>query len=150
MWNSFNSTGHGGQANEMEGCLAQVDAGKSWFTRRVLPLSLDQLRWRPESGHWSIGECLDHLNLTLALYLPKIEDTIGMACRESRISLASVRQLRNEAGFLSLVEPPVQVCFLSPQALLPSPVIDRDRLADRFHRLRNRYADAVRRAALTD
>ncbi len=48
---------------DLDGCLVQVKASKDWFARRILPLSLDQLRWRPHVGRWSIAECLDHLNV---------------------------------------------------------------------------------------
>ena len=60
----------------LEGCIAQVRASQEWFATRVLASSLDQLRWRPRAGFWSILECLNHVNNTFEYYLPKIESAV--------------------------------------------------------------------------
>src|SRR5690242_11841516 len=64
---------------DLEGCLCQAEASKEWFDRKVLPLTVKELRWRPAPQAWSIGQYLDHLNLTLALYLPRVNDAIASA-----------------------------------------------------------------------
>src|SRR5215831_14825679 len=35
-------------------------------------LSVEQLNWRPATGAWSIGQCLEHLCLGNEIYLPAI------------------------------------------------------------------------------
>lgn len=131
---------------DLEACLVQVEASKAWFTRRVLPLSIEQLRWRPSPQHWSIGECLDHLNLTLGWSLPKIDDAIVSAGRQAKTFANSHRYALHEIEALDLVEPPVTIPVQAHAALVPSAAVDLDWLVDRFHQTRNRYADAVRRA----
>ncbi|MXN92420.1 DinB family protein [Flavobacterium sp. Sd200] len=42
-------------------------------------LKHDQLNMKPHSGGWSILECLEHLNLYAAFYLPEIESTLNTA-----------------------------------------------------------------------
>ncbi len=39
-------------------------------------LSEDELYQSPTPGQWSVGECLEHLNITFRSYLPKIEKGI--------------------------------------------------------------------------
>jgi hypothetical protein len=138
----------------LEGCLMQVEASKTWFTRRVLPLSIAQLRWRSDPQRWSIAECLDHVNLTLGLYLPKIDDAIGLGWHEH----TTVAQRTpygphyefSEMAALRRVEPPVNSRATAPSATSPSAAVDPDQLVDHFHQFRDQYADAVRRAAGLD
>src|SRR5262245_61905320 len=92
------------QVLSLEGCLVQVEASKSWFARRVLPLSIEQLRWRPEPREWSIAECLDHLNITLGLYLAKINAAIGAARRQSGAYAKCARYRSSEIDLLKLLE----------------------------------------------
>jgi hypothetical protein len=133
---------------DWESWLVQVETSKAWFTRRVLPLSLEQVRWRPGPSRWSIAECLDHLNRTFSLYQPKIDQAIAHASREG-FSFGPAQELR-EFEYLRHCEPPVQVRMASPPVLIPSPAVDTDFLADFFHDVRDRYADAIRRASGLD
>jgi len=135
---------------DLEACLVQVEASKSWFRRRVLPLSIEQLRWRPQAHRWSVAECLDHLNLTVDLYLPKIDDAIvrsgtkkGMASQCARCDVAEIEALQR-------FEPPVAIEVPAPAATMPSAAVEPDGLVDHFHQTRERYANAVIRAAGLD
>jgi hypothetical protein len=131
---------------DLEGCLVQVEASKAWFHQRVLPLSIEQLRWRPDAARWSIAECLEHLNLTLDVYLPKIDDAIVRGRRQDGTPAECSWCERAELDALGLLEPPVTVAVLAPPPTIPEPSIDPDWLVDHFHQTRDRYADAVRRA----
>ena len=146
MKNGFSPDSQGQGSFDLEGCIVQVEASKAWFKRRVLPLSLDQLRWRPDPWHWSVGECLDHLNITLSIYLPKIEQAIrcGIAGEPGGAEFETWNS--GEIDALKLVEPPVSVRTLAAPGLFPSGAVDPDRLVERFHQTRDCYADAVRRA----
>src|SRR5215469_8025450 len=129
---------------DLEGCLVQVEASKAWFQQRVLPLSIEQLRWRPDTRNWSIAECLDHLNLTLDLYLPKIEDAIARGMLRDRATTECYEQAEFEA--LTSTEPPVKVRFSAPALTVPAPAVDPDWMVDHFHQVRDRYSESVRRA----
>jgi hypothetical protein len=118
-----------------------VQASQKWFKKRVLALSLDQLRWRPRSGCWSIGECLEHLNLTLAYYLPKIEQTVGESRRQPGIG--GVLFPEPEKEYLTQLEPPVVFRANAPSALQPAEAVDPDRIVDQFTELRVRYGKSV-------
>ena len=131
---------------DLEGCLVQVEASKAWFHQRVLPLSIEQLRWRPDACHWSIAECLDHLNLTLELYLPKIDEAIGGgACLDQALT-GCARCEQAELAALRGIEPPATVRAPAPALTIPAPDVDPDWMVDHFHRVRDRYSEAVHRA----
>ena len=44
-------------------------------------LSLESLNWKENNGSWSIAECLEHLNIYSAYYLPAIENQIQKASK---------------------------------------------------------------------
>ena len=115
----------------------------------MLP-ALEQLRWRPDPQHWSIAECLDHVNITLALYLPKIDDAIGLGWREGWTSDGCLRHRTSESALLKQLEPPVTIWACAPPAVVPAAAVDPDWLVEHFHQTRDRYADAIRRATGLD
>src|SRR5262245_58032353 len=96
----------------VDSCLMHVKASMEWFTRQVLPLSLRQLRWRPDPRSWSVIECMEHLNLTLGSYLPRIDEAICLGRREGRTSRESPRYTRSERAALLRVEPPVTLSLV--------------------------------------
>jgi hypothetical protein len=138
-----------GTVISLEECLAQVEASKSWFHNRVLPLSIAQLKWRPDPASWSIVECLDHLNLTIGLYLPKIDKAIQKGIRPNGNHPASTTD-QCELDAVRMAEPTAGIPQAAPAALQPAAAVDLDWLVDRFHLMRDRYADAVRRTMSLD
>ena len=46
--------------------IAEMDANASHLESIASRLSREQFNWRPESGRWSIGECVSHLNMVNA------------------------------------------------------------------------------------
>ena len=146
MRNSHTTAGQTEVSIDLAGCLVQVEASRAWFSRRVLPLSVEQLRWRPGPQRWSIAECLDHLNITLGFYLPKIDKTIQVGWRQRSTSQENGRYLQSEIEALRVVEPPVTVRHEAARSLYPAIAVDPDCLVDDFHQTRDRYVDLVRRA----
>jgi len=49
-----------------------IDIAKKYFE----PLSADQLRRRPNPKSWSVGECLEHLNLYGEYYIPALQKAL--------------------------------------------------------------------------
>ncbi len=43
--------------------IAEMDANVSHLESITLGLSREQFNWRPETGRWSIGQCISHLNI---------------------------------------------------------------------------------------
>ena len=133
----------------LDGCLVQVVASNEWLGCRILPLSVDQLRWRPRSGRWSIAACLDHLNRTFSYYIPKIEDALdregNMRSRTHRPGFTEL-----EEHFLEQMEPPSLVTMSAPTALVPASAVDPDEIVEQFPVLRARFAAAVRSIAGVD
>jgi len=129
---------------DLEGCLVQAEASKAWFARRVLPLTVEQVRWRPSPRSWSIAECLHHLNLTIEFYLPGIDRAIALGRRHNGASNQLDRYSFEEIRALQQVEPPVTAPMAAAGAVLPAVGVELDQLVEQFYATREQYADAVR------
>jgi len=143
MKNGFNTGSRDDLAIDLESCLVQVEASKAWFTPRILPLSLEQLRWRPGQDRWSIAQCLDHLNITLGLVLPKVDAAVQEGWRNGQMGDGQTGYDPSEVAALKLVDPPVMAPAAAPTATQPATSIDLDRMVDEFHQTRDHYAEAV-------
>ena len=42
----------------------------------VTDLTDDQFNWAPDAKRWSVGQCLEHLNITYGKWLPHFEETV--------------------------------------------------------------------------
>ncbi len=123
---------------EVERLLYQVSVIKIDVQGLAGPLSETQFNWAPAPAHWSVGQCLEHLNITNRRWLPLLEDAI----REGR-----ARGLLHDGpysyGFLSriflrLVEPPPRVRVRAPKTFRPEAEQRLDRVLPEFISLHER------------
>jgi hypothetical protein len=90
-------------------------------------LSSAQFNWRPEGNRWSVGECLDHLNVTNGLYLDQIQITIDRARRKGILGNPPFRYGRIESWFVKQMNPPVKLKLKAPEGFAPThSKLDRD------------------------
>lgn len=54
-----------------------TEANMEFVRSRVVPLSKQQLEWRPSASSWSITEVLAHLNAFSSFYIPTFERKIA-------------------------------------------------------------------------
>jgi hypothetical protein len=127
-------------------CLHQVDASRVWFERRFQPLSAAQLWWRPGTRSWSIAECVQHLNATLAAYLPKIEAAVEDGWKQEITSGQVLPYDWQTRNILERMEPPSNECRVATRDLAPARKIDFEILAGEFFEKRQRYAQTLQRA----
>lgn len=50
--------------------LAEFTAADERAVALAKSLTVDQLNWRSDPGKWSVGQCLDHLRVANAVYIP--------------------------------------------------------------------------------
>ncbi len=133
----------------LEDCVLQVWASNEWLERRILPLLVDQLRWRPRSGSWSIAASLDHLNRTFGYYLPKIQEAVEkgrrMKNREHNSTFTD-----SEEMFIQEMEPPIFEPKSAPSAVLPGLALDPDQVVEQVPLLRIQFLKIVRSIADVD
>jgi hypothetical protein len=90
---------------------------------------------RPEPGRWSPAECVAHLNLTSAAYLPLLEEAIEEG---RRLPGAGERRYRRDPiGWLlwKTMGPPARMRVKTTAPFIPEAVATREELTADFERL---------------
>jgi hypothetical protein len=100
---------------------------------------------RPREGGWSVAECVAHLNLTGAAYLPALREALAGA---EALRGARVRYRRDVMGWLlwRSMGPPVRMRLRTTAPFVPAAVGTRDELVAEFDRLQDEQVALVRRA----
>ena len=120
----------------IESLRQQFEAVKN-DARKLEPLSREQWQWTPGEGRWSIAECIDHLNLTLRLYHPMLEESLARARANGWLSDGPYAYGWLSKFFVRLLEPPVGRRFKAPPPFVPAPQPAVDGLLAEFARLRD-------------
>lgn len=115
----------------LRGLIEQLDA--ILIDARALSdgLSREQFNWKPDARRWSIGQCIQHLTLTLRLYPEAVERMIA----EARSRAGTFRPYRE--GWLSRwvvsgMEPPPSLRIRTMRRVEPRPNLDRDTVVREF------------------
>ena len=138
------------QDNTLHPRLHAVERELAAATTRAARL-VDQVdeagfRRRPEPGHWSIAECLGHLNLTTGAYLPLIDEVLQIGRLLPRGSRRSMR--RDFTGWLLclIAEPPYRRRASTTAQFIPDRMGSRADVLAEFVRLQQELTSRVYRA----
>ena len=107
-------------------------------------------RRRPESGHWAIAECLEHLNLTTRAHLPRIDEALEIG---RLLPARSPRRLRRDfTGWLLCLiwEPPYRHRMATTAPFVPGSMGSRADVLAEFVRLQQELTTRVYRAEGVD
>jgi hypothetical protein len=81
--------------------------------------------WRRAPGTWSMGECVDHLNVTGRKYLRAVDRALEKGRREGITGAGPFRYGVLEQLFVRLQEPPPRFRLKHPAAFTPSSSVSR-------------------------
>ncbi len=109
-------------------------------------LADEQFNWHPPSGGWSLAQCIDHLNVTARVYLPKLDEGIANAIRRGLYGEGPFRY--NWAGrmFVKSLEPPARFRVKTPTAFQPAPSRKRPEALAAFRAYQVQFIDRLRQA----
>lgn len=107
---------------------------EQWWTRRADP------------DRWSVAECVAHLNLTAAAYLPLLDDALARAQALPAQPTRSYR--RDPVGWLlwRMMGPPVRVKTKTTTQFMPTNVRSVAGLIQEFERLQQEQLRRIERA----
>ncbi|MBD2714624.1 DinB family protein [Microvirga sp. STR05] len=104
-----------------DGLTAELVALRDVTQQRFRALTDDQLNRRPSPDKWSVGQCLEHLNIVGGLYLPTITRKLKQAQERGSKPASTVKH-----GYIgrkmteALRVPPTQKAMKTPQQFAPS------------------------------
>ena len=110
-------------------------------------LTDEQFNWSPESGGWSVGECLAHLNVVADAYLPLLESATADGAPRAEGPFEYGFLARKVAGAVQPDGPALRTgAALDPSRRDRRAPLDRDRTLAAFDGHAGRYVAACERA----
>jgi DinB superfamily len=109
-------------------------------------LTDEQFNWRRSTGGWSVAQCIDHLNVTARVYLPKLDEGIANAIRRGLYGEGPFRYNWIGRLFVKTVDPPVLYRVKAPAAFQPSPSRKRPETLAAFRAYQVQFIDRLRQA----
>jgi hypothetical protein len=112
----------------------------------VEELSDRQFMWQPSPSGWSIAQCIDHLNVTARLYLPRLDEGIADAIRQGLYGDGPFNYWWIARLFVRMLEPPARFRMKAPATFQPPPGRTRREIMAAFRAYQVQYIDRLRQA----
>jgi hypothetical protein len=110
-----------GTAADIQALEDAFDATERDARTLIAGLTEDLGAWRPDSGSWSVAECLDHLATANRVYLHAMRPAAERALAQGRIRRRPARPGLIGGWFVGTLEPPARPLFKSkaPRSIRP-------------------------------
>ncbi|MQA28924.1 MAG: hypothetical protein GEU82_03665 [Luteitalea sp.] len=131
---------------EIEGYLDQLLSITQDLPGVVADLTDEQFNWQRSPGSWSIAQCLDHLNLTAARFLPAMDAAIAEARRKEMLSPGPFSYPLLERWFVRSQEPPPKIRARALKRFVPRASLSIGEVVPQFIDWQERIGDRLRRA----
>jgi hypothetical protein len=105
-----------------------------------------QFNWRPAPDRWSIAQCLDHLNLTAARFIPAIDAAIADARRNGLLSPGPFSYPLLERWFVRSQEPPPRLRARAFKGFVPRDMLPIGQVVPQFMDWQEQLGERMRRA----
>lgn len=130
----------------IEGFLIQSLAINQDVPGIVNGLSRAQFNWQPGPDRWSIGQCIEHLNITTERYLPVLRQAQADARARGRLRSGPYALGLVESWFLRSMEPPPRRRFRSGKGFVATADLDPATTMERFRTLNAQFDECIRAA----
>jgi hypothetical protein len=130
--------------SQIEGYLLQLTSVAQDLPGIITRLSDAQFNWQPAADRWSIGQCIEHLNITTERYIPVVRQAMLDARAAGRLAPGPFALGVVERWFVLAQEPPVRRGFRTPKAFVAARQLDYDATLARWNRLQEQLADCIR------
>jgi hypothetical protein len=131
---------------EIEAFRVEFDRLANEADALVSTLSDEQFTWRPRPGAWCVAECIEHLNVTARMYLPRLDEGIADAIRRGLYTEGPFRYSWLGRFVVRTMEPPAKFRVKAPQAFQPLPDRSRREIMAAFRAYQVQFVDRLRQA----
>jgi hypothetical protein len=131
---------------ELERILYQISVIRQECEGLLNGISNQQFNWSPAPGAWSIGQCLDHLNVTNKLFIPIFEEGIRKGRQEGKLSDGPYSYSWLSRYMFNAMQPPVKRKSTAPKAFQPGDKKDISEVLSAWNATHDRVTEIVRDA----
>jgi len=142
--------GHLALAPEVEDYRQEFERLAGEADALVAPLTEDQFNWSPAPGAWSIAQCIDHLNVTARVYLPRLDEGIAEAVRRGLYGEGPFTHDLIGRLFVGTTEPPARIKMKTPASFQPPQRRSRSEIMAAFRAYQVQFVDRLRQASGLD
>lgn len=132
-----------GLIEELKDYCDQIDDIREDAEELSAPLSNRQFNWRSGAGHWSISECLTHLNVVDAQDIPSLVVEIERARKAGLLANGPFRYGWLSRKFVQMNEPPVKLKVKAPKLYVPPPNRPKDQVMSEFLSIHDRLKELI-------
>jgi hypothetical protein len=130
----------------IEGYLLQLTSINQDMPGVAGPLSEAQFNWQPAPGRWSVGQNVEHLNITTERYLPVLRAAIADARAAGRLKPGPFALGFFERLFVAVMEPPPRWRVKTRPAFVAPSQLSHDATLHRWTALQGELAGVIREA----
>ncbi len=130
-------------AGELNAYREAILAARSDAETLTHSLTDAAFNWRPESGRWSVGQCLDHLNHTLGPLLPSLETAVEQARRKGLTAQGPSRYGWLNRWFVRAMDPANTRKMRAPRPYLPAANLSCREVIQQFLLLQDRLIRCI-------
>ena len=132
--------------SQIESCLLQLTSASQDLTGLAGHLSHQQFNWRPSEARWSIGQCVEHLNITIERYIPVLQRAEADARSKGRLRPGPFALGFFERWFLKTMEPPPRRRMRTGKSFIAALDLDPPATLHRYVTLHDRFRACIRDA----
>ena len=143
-------SGHLALAPEIDEFRRQFEQLADDADALVAPLTEAQFIWQPTPRSWSVAQCIDHLNATARMYLPRLDEGIAEAMRRGLYGRGPFTHDFIGGLFVRTMEPPPRLKVKAPATFHPAPQRPRAEIMAAFRAYQVQFVDRLRQASGLD
>lgn len=118
---------------QLQDYARQFEALKEEAQVLVKGMGDEAFNWRPAPDRWSVGECLDHVNVTGRLLVPKLDDAIAQGRERGLTAEGPFDYGWLGSWWIKQMQPSARRHFTSPRVFEPSSsTLDKDEVVQAF------------------
>jgi len=115
--------------------IEQFEALQAWADKLNADLTEERFNQKPSSESWSVGECLQHINITAEQYLPEVINTVQIAKENNLFSDVIFKPRFIQNKLITFLEPPYKRKIKTFKIFNPTSNLDIDATFDKFKML---------------
>ena len=130
----------------IEGFLLQLLSVNQDLPGIVAGLGPAQFNWAPAPGRWSIGQSVEHLNITTERYLDGLRQATAKSRATGKVGSGPFTLGFVERWFTQMLEPPARRRVKTPKSFVPPQSLVPEATAERWRSLQGQLAACIREA----
>jgi hypothetical protein len=108
--------------------------------RLCRPLSREDFNWQPSDRKWSVGQCIEHLNVAGSLLLPHLEAGIERGLEKGRVRTGGFEPGPVERYLINAMAPANRRRMRTPPSFVPASDLEVQAVLAGFAAVQERFA----------